>query len=73
MIWKHLFWWALTMICVLWYCTITVYVAVRGSFDIRRMLSGLQERDDTAKAKAAEASRHPDNNFNPPPSTHKSP
>jgi hypothetical protein len=70
MIWKHLFWWALTMTCVVWYCTITVYVAVRGTFDIRRMLSGLQERNDSAKTEVAEANRAAGNNVNPPPSNH---
>ena len=73
MIWKHLFWWALTMTCVVWYCTITAYVAVRGTFDIRRMLSGLRERDDTAKANAAEANRAAGNNVKPLPPTLKTP
>jgi hypothetical protein len=36
------FWWLLTMACVIWYSTITVYVAIRGSFDIRNMLSRLK-------------------------------
>jgi hypothetical protein len=71
MIWEHLFWWALTMTSVVWYCTITAYVAVRGTFDIRRMLSGLRERDNTANA--AEASRAAGNNVKPPPSNHKTP
>jgi hypothetical protein len=71
MIWEHLFWWALTMTSVVWYCTITAYVAVRGTFDIRRMLSGLRDRDNTANA--AEASRAAGNNVKPPPSTHKTP
>ncbi len=37
----HLFWWLLVMACVIWYGTITVYVAFRGSADIRRMLRHL--------------------------------
>jgi len=42
-------WWLLTVICVVWYFTVTVYVAVRGAADIRQMLARLQnslpERD----------------------------
>ena len=30
MIAEHPFWWLLTMACVVWYSTITVYVAIRG-------------------------------------------
>jgi hypothetical protein len=41
MIPEHGFWWLLTMACVVWYSTITVYVAVRGAVDIRDMLSHL--------------------------------
>ena len=38
---KHLFWWALSMACVVWYSTITVYVAIKGAGDIRNMLARL--------------------------------
>jgi hypothetical protein len=41
MIGEHPFWWLLTMACVVWYSTITVYVAIRGSVDIKEMLSRL--------------------------------
>jgi len=37
----HWFWWLLAMACVAWYSTITVYVAIRGTADIRRMLRHL--------------------------------
>ena len=37
----HWFWWALTAACLLWYSTITIYVAVRGLRDIRGMLRRL--------------------------------
>jgi hypothetical protein len=37
----HWFWWLLTAACVVWYSTITVYVAIRGIFDIRSMLRRL--------------------------------
>jgi hypothetical protein len=38
---EHWFWWLLTAACVVWYSTITVYVAIRGVFDIRNMLRRL--------------------------------
>ena len=41
---SHWFWLGLTSLAVLWYCTVTVYVAVRGVADIRGMLRRLQER-----------------------------
>ena len=36
------FWWALTWICVLWYSSLTVYVAVKGARDITKMLDKLK-------------------------------
>jgi hypothetical protein len=44
MIDEHLFWWLLTMACVVWYCTITVYVAIKGSVDIKEMLARLGDQ-----------------------------
>jgi hypothetical protein len=38
---EHWFWWLLSMACVIWYSTITVYVSVKGVFDIREMLRDL--------------------------------
>lgn len=37
------FWWLLTGLAVLWYLTVTVYVALRGAADIRRMLARLEQ------------------------------
>ncbi len=37
----HWFWFALTIACLVWYSLVTVYVAVRGAYDIRGMLSHL--------------------------------
>ena len=42
----HTFWFLAVWACVLWYCVITVYVAVRGASDIRQMLRDLRERGD---------------------------
>jgi hypothetical protein len=38
---QHWFWWALTVACVVWYSTITVYVAIKGAKDIKNMLARL--------------------------------
>jgi len=38
---NHWFWWALTTACVIWYSTITVYVAIKGARDIKNMLARL--------------------------------
>jgi len=39
---QHWFWWGITAACVVWYSTITVYVAIRGVWDIRSMLRRLK-------------------------------
>lgn len=41
---KHWFWLLLTIACVVWYSTITVYVAIRGSIDIKEMLTSLGDK-----------------------------
>jgi hypothetical protein len=41
---EHWFWAAVTAMAVVWYSTITVYVAVRAVSDISRMLGRLKER-----------------------------
>jgi hypothetical protein len=37
----HGFWWLLAVACIVWYATVTVYVAFRGVADIRTMLKRL--------------------------------
>ena len=37
------FWLLLTIAVMVWYSTVTVYVAIRGAVDIRRMLDRLSE------------------------------
>ena len=49
----HPFWFALTAACVIWYSTITVYVAIRGVFDIKGMLKRLQADSPDANEDAA--------------------
>lgn len=43
---EHWFWFLLTMACVIWYSTITVYVAVRGVSDIVGMLKRLSSNGE---------------------------
>jgi len=45
----HWFWFALTAACVVWYSTITVYVAIKGALDIQGMLKRLREQDGAAE------------------------
>lgn len=40
---NHWFWTGVAILSIVWYSTITVYVAIRGSFDIRHMLDRLKE------------------------------
>lgn len=40
----HPIWWLLTAACVVWYLTITIYVAIKGAADIKTMLKRLSER-----------------------------
>jgi hypothetical protein len=35
------------MACVVWYLTITVYVAIRGGIDVKTMLSNLRKRHES--------------------------
>ena len=38
------FWGSLTAGCLLWYATVTVYIAIRGAHDIKEMLARLGKR-----------------------------
>ncbi len=38
---KHWFWWFVTMTCIVWYSTVTIYVAIKGAGDIKQMLARL--------------------------------
>ena len=42
----HLHWYLLAMACIVWYSTITVYVAIRGAADIKSMLKRLADTQD---------------------------
>ncbi len=51
------FWWFLTLACLVWYSTITVYVSIRGIRDIKGMFGRLQAMHD---AEADESDAAPD-------------
>ncbi len=44
MLQNHWFWGLLTLACLVWYSTITIYVAIKGAGDIRQMLRRLSEK-----------------------------
>lgn len=45
------FWYFLTWACVIWYSTITIYVAVCGVFDIRSMLARLKSGENSREGR----------------------
>ncbi len=42
----HPFWWLVTAAVVAWYSTITIYVSIRGMYDIRGMLQRLKDKQN---------------------------
>jgi len=47
MLGEHWFWGGLMLLVLVWYSTVTVYVAVKGTGDIRSMLHTLRMRKKT--------------------------
>ena len=43
---KHWFWWAMTVACLVWYSTITIYVAIKGVSNIKDMLRRLADKQN---------------------------
>ena len=60
MIGEHIFWWVLTIACVVWYCTITVYVAIKGASDIKQMLTRLGRSSDNSSNSSGDRPRQED-------------
>jgi hypothetical protein len=48
---KHWFWLVVTVACVVWYSTITIYVAFKGAKDIKNMLARLDATRKQEEAK----------------------
>lgn len=49
---EHWFWAALTLAVLVWYSTITVWVSIKGVFDIKGMLRRLASRELAEKSGA---------------------
>ena len=45
MISEHWFWQLVTLAVLVWYSTVTIYVAIKGTLDIRQMLRRLKESE----------------------------
>jgi hypothetical protein len=43
------FWWLLLMCVIVWYSTVTIYVAIRGAIDVKQMFRRLGERDEAGR------------------------
>jgi len=52
---NHWFWATTTLVCLAWYSTVTVYVAIRGAADIRTMLRRLSEGKSRSQEPPAQA------------------
>lgn len=57
MILDHWFWWLLAMACLVWYSTITIYVAIKGAKDIKNMLRRLTAQNDKSRSEGNEGDR----------------
>ena len=49
---NHPFWGILTLAVLVWYSTITVYVAIRGAVDIKHMLRNLKKNGEAVELSA---------------------
>ena len=45
------FWWLLMLVVIVWYSTVTVYVAIRGTLDIKHMLRALEAHDRDSRSR----------------------
>ena len=50
---NHPFWGILTLAVLVWYSTITVYVAIRGVVDIKQMLRRLKASHEATQISAS--------------------
>jgi hypothetical protein len=41
---RHWFWLLITIACIVWYTTVSVYVGFKGIADIKQMLARLSEK-----------------------------
>ena len=52
---NHPFWGLLTLAALVWYSTITVYVGIRGVFDIQHMLRTLKDNHERTGPEKSDA------------------
>jgi hypothetical protein len=52
---EHWFWWLMTAAVVVWYSTVTIYVAVRGTIDVKQMLAHLEKKEDASRSARPES------------------
>jgi len=52
----HPFWGLLTLAVLVWYSSVTVYVAIRGSWDIKHMLRRLSDQHGNSQESASDTS-----------------
>jgi hypothetical protein len=52
MLTNHPIWAGLTILILLWYSTVTIYVAIRGARDVKSMLRSLKAAADRKDAKS---------------------
>lgn len=52
---NHWFWWLLSVACVAWYSTVTVYVAIKGTGDIKRMFAFMSKQLEASSRPTSEA------------------
>ena len=43
------FWYIMSIACLLWYSLLTLYVAVKGGYDIKSMLKKLSSKQEDEK------------------------
>ena len=56
---EHWFWWFVTIACLGWYSTVTVYVAIKGVFDIQRMLAALSRKENPVPTASGKPQNRP--------------
>lgn len=69
----YTFWLVVVGICILWYSTVTLFVAIRGGSDIKHMMKRLQsinEGDSAGPPPVGFLSEKPESDAPKPPDNH---
>lgn len=46
---EHWFWLSVSVACVIWYMTVTIFVAIKGFSDIKSMFTKLSRQKDESE------------------------